>query len=410
MDQEIDLRQYIAVLLKHKFWIAGLAVVAAVVAAVVSLLLPPTYEATALVAITKPQYELQFDSRIRSLTGNVQQPYKAYPLLATSDATVSALIDDLGDQLAPEERIIRNLKPKLEAESSSDPSIVRLRVRNGDPWRAATIANQWAERFVQAANELYVQSANDLAFFTGQQAEAEQALAEAEQALIDFQARNRAAILGTRLSTAHETLTTTLTAVHSLELTLQDARALRQHLDTRARGAPAAASDELAALLIEVTALSHGAPEVQLQLSTGPDLGDRTAGDQVAFLDSLIPALEGRLVQLEEQAEAQEPAILALQQAYQEAQTEYDRLSRAQSLAQDTYVSLSRKATEARIAAQDTTGDVRLASRATPSDDPVSPRKALNTLAAGALGLLVGVVAALGIEYWRSGQRDAPSS
>ena len=64
-------------------------------------------------------------------------------------------------------------------------------------------------------------------------------------------------------------------------------------------------------------------------------------------------------------------------------------------------MSLSRKAAEARIAAQDETGEVRLASRAAAPTRPTSPRKTLNTLVGGALGLLVGILAALGIEYWR---------
>jgi uncharacterized protein involved in exopolysaccharide biosynthesis len=410
MDQEIDLRQYIAVLLKYKFWIAGLAVLAAVVAAVVSLMLAPTYEATALVAVTEPQYELQFDARIRSPSDDVQPPYKAYPLLATSDEVVSALIADLGDTLEGKERTIEGLRAMLEAESNGDPSIIRLSVRNGDPGRAALIANQWAERFVQAANELYAQSSGELDFFTEQQTEAESTLAEAEEAMIDFQARNRAAILETQLNDAQEALRTTLKSAHSLETTVQDARALRDRLHAQEINAPALTSDELTALLIELSALNRGDSRLQLQLSTTQDLGEKTVGDQIAFLDSLIVVLEGRLVQLEEQAQALEPEILALQEASQEARTEQDRLSRAHSLARDTFLSLSRKATEARIAAQDKTGEVRLASRATPSDRPVSPRKTLNTLAAGVLGLMVGIVAALAIEYWRSGQQDAPSS
>lgn len=409
MDQEIDLREYIAVLLKHRFWIAALTVVAAAAAAIISFVLPPTYEANALVAVTKPQYEMQFDSRIRSVSDDVQ-PYKAYPLLATSDEVVSSLIADLGDELDPKEQTVKALRNKLEAQSGSDPSIIRLTVKNGDAQSAAAIANQWADRFVQAANELYAQSSDELAFFVGQQAEAEQELAQAEQALIDFQARNPAAILEARLAHAHETLTTTLTAAYSLDMTLGDACALRDRLSAQESSAPAAASDELTALLIEVAALTQRRPEVQLQLSTAQSLGDRTVGDQIQFLDSLIPALEARFVQLKGKADAQEPTILALQKAYQEAQTEQDRLSRAQSLAQDTFLSLSRKATEARIEAQDTTGDVRLASRATPPTDPVSPRKALNTLAAGALGLLIGSVAALAIEYWQRGQVQTPSS
>ena len=131
----------------------------------------------------------------------------------------------------------------------------------------------------------------------------------------------------------------------------------------------------------------------QLQLSVPQELGDRTVGDQIAFLSSLIQVLENRLVLLEERAQDLEPDILTLQAAYQEVQTEEERLKTAQELARDTFVSLSRKATEARIAAQDTTGDVRLASRATPLDDPVSPRKTLNTLGAGVLGLLIGSAA-----------------
>jgi uncharacterized protein involved in exopolysaccharide biosynthesis len=193
-------------------------------------------------------------------------------------------------------------------------------------------------------------------------------------------------------------------------MTIEDARALRNRLRAQEINALAVTSDELTALLIELSALNRGDSRLQLQLSTAQDLGEKTVGDQIAFLDSLIVVLEGRLVQLEEKARALEPEILALQEASQEARTEQDRLSRAQSLARDTFLSLSRKAAEARVAAQDTTGDVRLASRATPSDRPVSPRKTLNTLAAGALGLMVGIVAALAIEYWRSGQQDAPSS
>jgi uncharacterized protein involved in exopolysaccharide biosynthesis len=410
MDQEIDLRLYIAILLKHKYWIIGLALFAAVTAAIISLALSPTYEASALVAITKPQYELQFDPRIRSLSGNVQPPYRAYPLLATSDEIVVALIADLGDRLEGQERTIQGFAGKLEAENTSDQSLVRLSVQDGDPQRAALIANHWAENFVQAANELYAQSSDELGFFTEQQTEAERELAQAEQALIDLQAQNRVAILGTQLAHARKALTTDLETIYTLETTIQNARTLRRHLSTQEGTAAASPGDELAAILIEIGALNHGNPGMQVQLSAVQDLGGTTVGDQIDALDSLIAALEDRLVALQEQALAHEPEILSLQQRHQEAQTELDRLTRDQTLARDTFTSLSRKADEAKIAARATTGDVRLASRATPLDRPVSPRKTLNTLAAGVCGLLIGCVAALAIEYWRQGQQAAPSS
>ena len=136
------------------------------------------------------------------------------------------------------------------------------------------------------------------------------------------------------------------------------------------------------------------------------DLGSKTVGDQVAFLDSLIRVLGGKLSILEREAQALEPDILGLQERLQEVETEEERLVTVKELARDTFVSLSRKVTEASIAAQQTVGDVRLASRATPPIDPASPRKLLNVAVAGALGLIIGVVSAFAIEYWQRGQAE----
>jgi uncharacterized protein involved in exopolysaccharide biosynthesis len=409
MDQEIDLREIVAALLKYKFWIAGLALVAAAAAAIISLLQPSTYEASALVVVTKPQYELQFDSRIRSLTGNVQPAYKAYPVLARSDAVVAALVADLGDELTANERSVDRFRKKLDAENASDPSIIRLTVKDGNPDRAARVTNVWADQFVETANELYAQRSDDLDFFTAQKTEAEAELDQAEAALSEFEARNRTAVLQTQLLTMRSALTNTLKAIHPMEMTIQDARALRDRLTTQERSAAASPSDELTALLIEVNALNQDASRVQLQLSLDQDLGSKSVGDQIAFLDSLIVVLGNRLVTLQAQAAGLEPRILTAQQAYQDAQAEQERLTMARELAYETFDSLSRKAAEVRIEAQDTTGDVRIASHALPVPNPVAPRKTLNTLIAGAVGLLVGVVAALAIEYWKQGQ-TAPSS
>lgn len=409
MDQEIDLRDYIAVLLKYKYWIVALAIVFAVTAAVVSLLLAPTYESAALVVVAKPQYEMEFDERIRSVEGSGTPPYKAYPTLARSDEVLSALMAEMGDDLADDERSVYAMRKKLEAQNGSDPSMIRLSVQDGAPARAAEIANLWAQQFVEAANELYAQSSDDLDFFAAQEAEAQAALAEAEQALIDFQARNRSAILQTQLLTAQTALTTTLEAAHVMEMTFYDARVLQDRLHALEPTAAALPGDELTALLIEVTALNHGDSEIQLELSLDPDLGDRTAGDQVAFVDSLVEVLESRLAKLHEQADALEPTILFTQEVYQAARAEQDRLTTARDLAYETYLTLSHKAAETRIEAEDATGDVRLASRATPIYRPVSPRKTLNTLAAGAAGLLLGIVAALAIEYWRQGKQETSS-
>ena len=142
---------------------------------------------------------------------------------------------------------------------------------------------------------------------------------------------------------------------------------------------------------------------MQIQITGQEGLSDKTVGEQIALLDSLIATLESKLTALEAEAESLEPDILSLQERLQQVRTEGDRLDLAKSVAEETVMTLSRKVAETRIAAQDETGDVRLASRAAVPDEPVSPRKLLNTAVAGALGLFVGVFGAFAIEYWRSG-------
>ena len=404
MDQDIDLREYIAVLLKYKFRIAGLAIGAALVALVVSLLLPPTYQATTLVAITKPKYEMQFDSRFALVGGNVQPPYKAYPLLAMSDELLSTLIAELGSGLTAKEQSADVLREMLEAKNGADPSMVELSVKNGDPQRAATIANRWAEHFVEAANDLYAPSNDERAFYEEQQAEAEADLALAEQELIDFQASNQASILTAQLNDKRAAMEKYLAVARSVTLVVQNAQSLRDRLRAEDVRSAASASDELTSLLLQIDALNSIELPIQLQVAVQQDLGDKTVGDQVAFLDSLIQVLGTKQAVLEREAQALEPGILALQEQLADVQTKEERLTTVKDMARDTYVALSRKVTEARIAAQDTTGDVRLASLATPPDEEVSPRKLLNVAVAGALGLIIGVLAALAIEYWKRGQ------
>ena len=408
-EQEIDLRVYIAILVKYKFWIGGLAVICAIAALGISLLLSPSYEAQALVVITEPAYTMQFDSRFEEQE-IASLPYKAYPAIATSDEVIAALVDWLGDRLPEEERTVSRVRKMLTAAGGADPSIIALKVQNGDPQLTADIVNQWAALFVQHANAVYGQGEQEVAFFQAQVEEAQSALDEAEQALIDFQARNESRILNAQLSSKQASLDETLRVSRSAEANIQDARALQDRLRAQDAMARTSLGDELTALFLQVDALNRKSLPIQLQISGSQGLGDRTAGEQIAYLDSLIQALENKLVVLDLEGQALEPDLLDLQKQIQKVSTERDRLQRTANLARETYLALARKVAEVQISAQDTVSSVRLASKAYAPDRPVSPKKLLNTAIAGALGLLIGIVGALGLEYWRQGQGETSAA
>ena len=405
MEEEIDLRAYIAVLLKYKYWIGGLAVVAALVAFGVSSMLSPTYEATALVAITQPRYAMRFDPKFATMD-NIQPPYNAYPDLAVGDEILSRLIDDLGSDLEVEERSVWAVRAMVKAETGGDPSIVRLIVRNGNPERAARVANRWAALFVAQVNELYGQSVEELAFFEERLAGAQETLARVEQDLIDFQAHNEAAILEQQLSNRKDSLRGYLDIAHAVRLVVQDARSLQDRLRAQDASAQLSSGEELAVLLLEVNVRKVEESAIQLQISTQRGQTDKTVGEQIVLLDALVRALQDKLVALEQGAKSLEPDILRLQESLARANAQEEQLTLARDVAQETVLTLSRKVAEAQIAAQDTTGEVRLASYAVSPDQPVSPRRVLNTAIAGMLGLFVGVLAAFAVEYWRGGRSE----
>jgi len=424
MEEEIDLREYVQVLVRSWKWVVGLAVLAAVAALGVSFLIPPTYEATALVAVTEPRYVMRFDPRFETVN-NVQLVYKAYPELATSDDLLQDLLVRL-DPLPEGVETYRNLRNMSQAEQGADPSMVRLAVRSQEPGEAARVANAWAELFVTRANEIYgTQGEDQVQFFEGQLERAQAELAAAEQALVAFQARNQGAVLEAQLASAQQNLQDYLVEQREIERATRNARALRGSVADLPTDELVSAGDDLAALLLQIQAFdvhasrpaqvsesgrsaSYGAesqarPSLWLQVSDSALLSsERTAGELAVFLDGLVATLGARGEEIEAQVATLEPQILGLQQQLQEVQTEEDRLTRARDVARETYMTLARKVEEVRIAAEDTSGEVRLASRAAVPEVPVSPRKLLNTAVAGMLGLMVGVFGAFAVEWWNA--------
>jgi uncharacterized protein involved in exopolysaccharide biosynthesis len=394
MEDEIDLGKYLRVLIRHWKLIAGLTIIASMAALIVSLLLPPTYEATALIVVTRLRNQYQFDPRIQTQID--QQPYKAYPELALTDNLLTRVIAALGEQLKPEDRDPAALRERLSAEAGADPSLVRLSVTGERPQQTQSIANVWASLYVTYTTELYQQRSSSAIFFEAQATEAKDRLAAAEQALVDYQARNPLNVVTAQFNSKQTQLADYLTATQTITMVIQDARSLQQQLAQQDVNSPSSLSDQLAALYMQVDALNSKADiPIQLQIGGGGSLSDRTVAEQTALLGTLIKALQDKSVEIQQQIKALEPDILALQQAQQSAQAELDRLTRDRDVAKDTYLTLTRKVNEADLAAQDDSGGgVQLASQASLPTEPVSGRKLLSVVLGGMLGLIVGVIAA----------------
>lgn len=399
MEDEIDLRPYLEALLKNWKWILGAAILAAVVAFIASSLLPPTYEATALVAVTKPGQLVQFDPRFEAVAET--QPLKAYPELAASDQVLQELLKEVST-IAPEINSLEDLRRATEASAGDDPSILRLTVTYGEPQITADIANLWADLFVVRANEVFGnQGGEQLDYFASQQGSAAQELARAEQALIDFQARNRAGTINNQLNALQSTQANYLANQQKLTFLIADVQALREQLNRDAGNDAITVADQLTALFLQLKAFgADNVTALQLQVDPAVTLASADRAEQIQFLDGLIETVSAQIAAIDTELGALEPQILALQQQKQETDTESNQLTRNYTVAEETYTALARKVEEERITSQDTSSGVRLASKTAVPGEAASSGRVSSTAVAGILGLGIGALGVLFVA-WR---------
>jgi succinoglycan biosynthesis transport protein ExoP len=410
MEDEIDLRAYIEVLIRYWLWIAGLAVVAAVVAFVVSSMLPRTYEASAVVLVTQPRYQMQFDPRIDTQQGT--PAYNAFPTLATSDDVLQNVVEGYTPSNASGigQWTLSTLRGMVEATSQGDPSLVVLKVTSRSPKDAAAIANVWADRLVKRGTELYGQGEADVTFFEAQVQQAQQALDQAEAALVDFQARNQASIVSAQLDSLRRSQADYLADQRAIAYIIQDIQGLRAQLAEQTAGQPVSLADSLTALFLQIKAFNaQASAPIQLQVQSSTDLSDKSVEEQIAFLDDLVATLQAKSAENDSRLAELEPQILALQKQLQEINVESDQLTRTRDLARDTYTTLARKVDEARIAAQEASGMLQVGSEAAVPAAPVGPRRLVNTAIAGVLGLMIGIVGVFAVELWRQGRTPIQS-
>ena len=397
MEEEIDLRPYAEAVINHWYWIIGAGLLAAIVAFGISSLITPTYQATALVAIAEPRQRVQFDPRIETVSES--QPLKAYPELAMSDEVLSNLLEQV---TLDDVTNLTELQNILEAEPGSDPSLLRLSVSYNDPTAAASLANKWADLFVDWANEIYgFQGGDQLRFFEDQLSEAETELATAEQALIAFQAQNRSSTIANKLSALTRAQASYLNAQQDITFLVQDVQALRTQLERQSNSGVVSVADQITVLFLEMKAFNvETAVPLQLQFDTTQMLTQQSKQEQIQFLDNLLETLAEQLSGIDEAVATLEPQILVLQKEEQETETGNGRVTRNFKIAEDTYTILARKVEEERITSQDSSSGVRMASETAVPQFPVSPRRLLNTLTAAVLGLAIAALGVFVIAWW----------
>ncbi|MCS6908743.1 MAG: Wzz/FepE/Etk N-terminal domain-containing protein, partial [Anaerolineales bacterium] len=189
-ELEIDLRKVIRSLLRRWLVIVGLALLAGVAAFTFTFLQPRLYEASAVIALTRPLNLPNFDPRYQTVVPMTINN-KIVNDVAMGDEVVKMLFEEWNGPEKREDRLENFKRKNLKVETGQDATVSILKVRLRDPQEAERIARLWAEEVVKRINLTYAgRDESQVTFFEEQVAVAEQRVEAAAKALQEFEARN----------------------------------------------------------------------------------------------------------------------------------------------------------------------------------------------------------------------------
>jgi tyrosine-protein kinase Etk/Wzc len=215
-NNEISLLDLLIILARRKWLILKFTFGFALIALIISLLLPKRY--TALTTVLPPQQNSSLSSALMSQIGNLgslgalagssiglKNPNDMFVAMFKSRTVEDAMIERFGLMQEYHQKYMSTARKAFEGhatvESGTKDNLIRISVEDKDPKRAAEMANAYVEEYRQLSQHLAISEASQRRLFFEQQldqakdnlANAEEALKETEQKTgmiqLDSQAR-----------------------------------------------------------------------------------------------------------------------------------------------------------------------------------------------------------------------------
>ena len=190
-EEEIDLREYINVLLKRKGVIILIFLIAVITAALVSYFyLKPVYEASTILMISKPKYQVELEPKIQTqFTPEVS--LATYESLIKDREIEEEVIKKLNLDQPPYEFTPDSLQGMITIESLKNTNLIKMNLQAGEPKLAKDITNVWAALFVEKNKDLNLQESKEAQRFIEEQLKiSNQNLSKIEEEIREFNETN----------------------------------------------------------------------------------------------------------------------------------------------------------------------------------------------------------------------------
>ena len=445
-ESTLDIKQIIKTLKKRQGLIGKIFFAFVIVAAVVSMLIPPTYEGELLLRVKQPK------GLANSLLGDIaggspmatKQLMSTYAEILKSRMVVEKTIADnkIGLDKDDKEKTLakyQDFANRITTQPVRDTEILRVKVTAPSQTEAMVWTNSLVDNFLARITALVREEQSTVREFVGERLkEARRELDRAESALAEYKmtqkiaapAEETAAIVN-RLSTANQLMAQNEVMVAAAQGKLANAQ---RQLGSQKPGflADGPLIQQLKSKLTEleleqakllqlykekhprVTAVRAAIAETRQKLNN--EVARIVSAESPASNPVHIGVIQARI-----QAEAELAAGSAQREALQKVMTEGEaelaklpskeqgmgRVMRDALVAQEIYSMLAKRYEEARISEVMQPTDAQVVNPAVEPDQRIRPRRTLNVAIAAILGLFCGLGAAFFLEYMNRTIRTA---
>jgi len=373
---EISLIEILTVLAERKRIILGITAGCAIVATIVSFLLPKWYTAT--VTLLPPQQNSSLSATLASQLGNLgglaafaggsglslKNPNDMFVGMLKSRTVEDAMVKKFDLMQEYRERYPSDARKAFERHATIDGNgkdgLIHIAVEDRDPNRAATLANSYVDQFRDLSEHLAITEASQRRLFFEQQLEqAKDNLANAEEAL---------------------------------KVTEQKTGLIQ--LDSQAR----ALIESAASLRAEIAA-----KEVQIE-----SMRTFATSENAQFIQAQqeLDSLRAQLAKLGGAGENGDAGLIVPKGRVPEAGLEYVRRLRDVKYYETIFDILARQFEAAKLDEAKQGAVIQVVDRAIPPDKKSFPRRGLIVIVATAVGFFLSILIALVQEGWQRMKND----
>ncbi len=382
LEDEIDLRELVQTLWRHRWRLILPSVGLALVALVVSLLQPKQYRATAYVRIHTPVESALAEQPTSKEVLTIAESSQVLATLA-DDPKVQALYQDV-DNLSP-----RFLKGRVQAKKELE-TYFAFAYTDTKPERAAAIANRWAEVVIGRLNQTYGLEAA-LQQVESQMEVAKQAYEEAQAAYLNQLKNDNRPLLRVRLKRAQNALHCVLSRLEEVPRLERTIQKIHEKIANRPLEDALPLPLALDLLNLESRVLNFGlcssAPSASGFLLQAKDI---TAQEGLALLEEMASAMQGQTQMLQAEKSPLAAEIQQLQSEIEQAEAQMREVKSQRDRAWKVYQELQQRHLQLLALREAGWQVASLVVGASPPHSPISPRPVVNTAVGFVVGLMLG--------------------